>query len=128
MNSAARRASATAAARPPAPAPAMAPTGIVGLLAQVARALQRLRQHARRPLYMRCSRVTRSGAGSGPVEGAQVSISPGPRSTSGTAVFSASPRADCPASARASQPVDSWKGCVPPDSSTCCASKCERSR
>ena len=55
---------------------------------------------------MRSSRATRSADGSGSTEGAQVSTSARPRSTSGTVVLRARPLLPLAASARPSQPVD----------------------
>jgi hypothetical protein len=56
---------------------------------------------------MRSSRATRSADGSGSTEGAQVSTSARPRSTSGTVVLSARPLLPLATSARPSQPVES---------------------
>ena len=55
--------------------------------------------------YMRSMRLTKSTDGSGKLDGAQVSITPEPRSTKGTVVLSAKPLFCCAPSARPNQPV-----------------------
>ena len=129
LGGAARQGDEGAGAAPPAPSPP-APSSLhrpPACRRGAARPLERGRQrrvagvHALQP-------ATRSADGSGSTDGAQVSTSARPRSTSGTVVLSARPLLPLAASARPSQPVESSYGRVPPLSSTCWASKCERSR
>ena len=127
-NSPARRASASACPRgPPAP-PIIGAASAIALSLRSARARASACASTGSARYKRSTRATRSIDGSGSTDGAQVSMSPGPRSTSGTAVCSAMPLRPLAASARPSQPVPSSCGLAPPDSSSCCASKCDRSR